>query len=67
MPIWHSNLIHIDGLDVQAHAGVEGVTFGKMVDGVYASDLLMTPDQAQQVIDGLTAAKAKCLEARGQS
>jgi hypothetical protein len=46
----------VDGFEVQVHATAEKVDLGKTVDGVYGSDLLLTPDQARTLavalIDG---------------
>lgn len=67
MSAWQSNPIHVDGIDLQIHASADGVTFGKMVDGVYASDLLLTPEEAQELITALTIGLAECLEAQGRS
>jgi hypothetical protein len=56
MSDWQSNPIHVDEIEVRVHASTNGVTFGKVVDGIYSSDLLLTPDQARTLavalIDG---------------
>lgn len=64
MSNWQSTPIPVDGIEVQANAAQDGVTFGKLVDGVYASDLLLTPEQAMELADALTEGAAKCLAAR---
>lgn len=46
---WQSKPITIDGIEVQVHADEDGVTFGKIVDEVYASDLVLTTAQARQI------------------
>lgn len=65
MQAWQSNTIPVDGIEIQIHASDEGVTFGKLVDGVYASDLLLTPEQAMELADALTEAATACIAARG--
>ena len=67
MNIWKSNPIDVDGIEVQVQASADGVTFGKTVEGVYASDLLLTPEQACNLAEALTQAAAKCLAAGGKS
>jgi hypothetical protein len=63
MQAWQSNTTLVDGIELQIHASDEGVTLGKLVDGVYASDLLLTPDQARALavalIDGADHAEGK--------
>jgi hypothetical protein len=51
---------------VETRASLEGVTVGKQVDGVYASDTLMTPEQAMEHADNLTRAAAIVLQARNR-
>jgi hypothetical protein len=63
--LWTSApLVLADGLVVETRASLDGVTTGKQVDGVYASDTLMTPEQAMQHADDLTRAAAIVLQAR---
>lgn len=62
---WQSPPVRVDGIDVSVHATPRGVIFGKLSDGVYSSDLLLTPEQAMELADALTQAAAKCLAARG--
>lgn len=67
MSDWQSTPVPVDGIEVQVHAARDGVTFGKLVDGVYASDLLLTPEQACDIAEALTTGAAKCLAARGEA
>lgn len=66
MSTWQSNLIAVDGIEVRVHASVEGVTLGKLVDGIYASDLVLTPEQAMELADALTEGATACIAARGE-
>lgn len=49
MNAWQSNPIPVNGVQIQIQANKDGVTFGKSVDGTYASDLLLSPDEARSV------------------
>jgi hypothetical protein len=64
MATWQSNPIAVDGVEVQVQASVEGVTLGKSVDGVYASDLLLTAEQTDALIAVLAEGKVQHLAAR---
>jgi hypothetical protein len=66
MSTWQSSSIHIGDIEARVHASDEGVTLGKLVDGVYASDLQLTPEQACALADALTEGVARCLAARGE-
>lgn len=65
--LWTSNPIAVNGIEVQVQASDDGVTVGKTVDGIYASDLLLTPEIAMQLADALTQGAAKCLAERGEA
>lgn len=67
MSAWTSTPIHIDGIDLQVSSSVDGVTVGRTIDGVYASDLLLTPEQAMEIAEALTEGAAKCLSDRGEA
>jgi hypothetical protein len=57
---WTSDPIHVsDDLQIDVQASPEGVTCRKSVEGVYASDLLLTPDQAEQYGKALIEASAR--------
>ena len=56
MPTWKSNPIPVDGVQVQVHASDEGVVLGKSVQGIYASDLRCSPDQARSIAYALIEA-----------
>lgn len=59
-PTWTSNPIHlVEGLVIEVRASSDGVTIAKQVDGVYASDMLLTAAQASELADALRAAAAK--------
>lgn len=64
MSTWQSSPIPVDGIEVRVHADADGVTLGKLVDGIYASDLVLTPEQAMQIADALTEGATRCLTAR---
>lgn len=49
MSIWQSTPIKVDGMTVDVRADNHGVTQGRTVGGIYASDLLLTPDQAREL------------------
>lgn len=53
MKTWQSTPIAVDGIEVQIRSNESGVTFGKTVEGVYASDLLLTPDEARRLARAL--------------
>lgn len=55
-----------DGLLVETRASLEGVTVGKQVDGVYASDMLLTPEQALEHADNIKRAAHIVLQARNR-
>ena len=70
MSTWQSETINVNGLDLQVQADAEGVNLGKTVDGIYASDLKLTDEQARELAYNLTIAArkhraAKLLAARG--
>lgn len=59
MTTWTSEPIHVsDDLLIDVQATSEGVTCRKSVEGVYASDLLLTPNQAEQYGKALIEASA---------
>ncbi len=63
MTTWTSKPIHIsEDLHIDVQANEEGVTCRKSVEGVYASDLLLTPEQAEQygkaLIEGAANSRA---------
>lgn len=64
MNTWQSEPLHIDGVTVDVKASVEGVTLGQSVDGVYASDTLLEPEQAIAYGNALITAGEKCIEFR---
>lgn len=67
MTTWTSKPIHIsDDLLIDVQASSEGVTCRKSVEGVYASDLLLTPEQATQYGQALTTGAAKSLAMKGE-
>lgn len=61
---WQSEHLQIDGMTVDVRASKEGVTSGRTVDGVYASDLLMTPEQADAFGTLLLKGATKCRQIR---
>jgi hypothetical protein len=62
---WASGPIQIrDDLHADVKASASGVTFGTYNDAVQASDLVLTPEQAVEIAEALTAGAAKCLAAR---
>ena len=61
---WQSAPIQIDGITVDVRADANGVELGKTVDGLYASDLHLTPEQARAIAGALTEGAARCLAAR---
>lgn len=67
MSTWQSSPIQVDGIELQIHASDAGVTFGKMIDGIYASDLLLDPSQTLQLIEALTLGVTECLKAQGRA
>jgi hypothetical protein len=65
MQQWTSSQIQLsDGLVVEVRASAEGVTAGKQVDGVFASDTLYTPEQADQLGRYLIEGAARSLAMR---
>lgn len=59
MTTWTSNPIHIsDDLVIDVQATSEGVVIRKSVEGVYASDVLLTQEQAEQYGKALTEGAA---------
>ncbi|MEW9623250.1 hypothetical protein [Rhodanobacter geophilus] len=52
---WQSTPIPVDGIEAQVYASADGVTLGMVVNGTYASDLLLTPKQARQLAADLQA------------
>ena len=65
MSNWQSNTIEVDGFEVRVDASADGVDLGKVSGGIYASDLLLTPEQAMALADALTEGATRCLAARG--
>ncbi len=63
MPTWQSKPIAVDGIEVQVQADANGVTLGKVHDGVYSSDLLLTPSQAEILAASLQQAARRAREA----
>jgi hypothetical protein len=56
---WTSEPIHLSAdLAVDVQATAEGVTCRKSVEGVYASDVLLTAEQAEQYGKALIEASA---------
>lgn len=47
-------------LQIRVQVVEQGVVLGKHVDGIYASDLLLTAEQAEQYGKALIEASAKC-------
>jgi hypothetical protein len=67
MTTWTSAPIHVaDDLLIDVQASSEGVTCRKSVDGVYASDLLLTPDQAKQYGQALIEGSAHSRAMKGE-
>jgi len=64
MSNWQSNTIEVDGFEVRVDASADGVDLGKVSGGIYASDLLLTPEQAMALADALTEGATRCLAAR---
>lgn len=64
MSNWQSNTIEVDGFEVRVDASADGVDLGKVSGGIYASDLLLTPEQAMAIADALTEGATRCLAAR---
>jgi hypothetical protein len=62
---WTSEEIRIDGMTLRVEADAQGVTAGRTVDGVYASDLHLTADEAVQYANALNAGAAQCRAMRG--
>ncbi len=57
---WTSEQISLDaGMAIQVHASEQGVSVAKQVDGVFASDTLYTPEQAEQLAAALTEGAAR--------
>lgn len=67
MSNWQSNPIEVEGFEIRVDAGANGVDLGKVMSGVYASDLLLTPEQAIELAEALTTGAAKCFAARGEA
>lgn len=68
MHTWASDPILIrDDLHADVKASASGVVFGTYNDAVQASDLALTPEQAMEIADALTAGAAHCLAARGEA
>jgi hypothetical protein len=64
---WTSEAIHIsDDLLIDVQATSEGVTCRKSVEGVYASDLLLTPEQAKQYGQALIEGSAHSRAMKGE-
>ena len=66
MSNWQSNPIEVEGFEIRVDAGANGVDLGKVMSGVYASDLLLTPEQAIELAEALTTGAAKCFAARSE-
>lgn len=60
MNTWQSHPIHVDGMHIDVRADKSGVTCGKTVEGVYASDLLLSPEQALAYAAALQEAAIHC-------
>jgi hypothetical protein len=66
MSTWQSESIAVDGIEVQVHSSREGVVLGKVVDGVYASDLLLSDtNKARSIACALIEGADKADAARG--
>lgn len=63
MATWQSNPIAVDGFDLSVHAGARGVILGRVLDGVYGEDLLLTADQTDALIAALAEGKRRHLAA----
>jgi len=61
---WQSASVAVDGITIDIKADADGVELGKTVDGLYASDLHLTPEQARAIADALIEGAARCLAAR---
>jgi hypothetical protein len=61
---WQSSTIEVNGFELRVDASANGVDLGKVSGGIYASDLLLTPEQAMELADALTQGAAQCLAAR---
>jgi hypothetical protein len=60
MTTWTSEPIHLStDLCIDVQASTDGVTCRKSVEGVYASDALLTPEQAEQYAKALIEGAAK--------
>jgi hypothetical protein len=64
METWQSKPLQINGMTIDVRANRDGVTSGRTVDGIYASDLLMAPEQAIEYAKALTEGATRCLAAR---
>jgi hypothetical protein len=64
MSNWQSSPIKVDGFELRVDSSNNGVDLGKVSGGIYASDLLLTPEQAMELADALTQGAAHCLAAR---
>ncbi|TPG08298.1 hypothetical protein EAH88_11735 [Rhodanobacter glycinis] len=63
---WASSHIQIQGeLHVDVKASADTVTLGTYNDAVQASDLVLTPEQAMEIADALTAAATFLLANKG--
>lgn len=60
MPLfWSSEPIQLaHHMAIVVHATASGVSIGKQVDGVFASDTLYTPEQAEELAKALITASA---------
>ena len=61
---WQSAPIAIDGITIDIKADASGIDFGKTVDGVYASDLHLAPEDALAIADALQEAVIQCRSMR---
>lgn len=65
MTTWTSEVIHLSAdLAVDVQATEDGVTCRKSVEGVYASDVLLTAEQAEQYGKALIEGAAHSLAMR---
>ena len=47
MATWQSNPIAVDGFELRIEAIDERVNLGRIFNGIYSNDFLLTPDQAE--------------------
>lgn len=60
---WQSNPIAVDGFELRISTADGRVNLGRISDGIYASDFLLTPDQtrrlARALLEGADKAEAQ--------